>query len=137
MNLSVSQLILLVVITAFLDVLLRAEYFYCTHDPTTLNSQGLDHGTRPFVPFSSSPILTNPTYIAEYRSAIFFNTPEQESIARRVTQEVQEKHFTPKGQKIVTVIEEAGLWYDAEDYHQEYLFKNPSGYQCATHRLHW
>ncbi|KAH9974403.1 peptide methionine sulfoxide reductase [Lactifluus volemus] len=94
------------------------EYFYCTHDPTTLNSQGLDHGTQ-------------------YRSAIFFNTTEQESIARRVTQEVQEKHFSPKGQQIVTVIEEAGLWYDAEDYHQEYLFKNPSGYQCATHRLHW
>ena len=73
----------------------------------------------------------------EYRSAIFFNTPEQEKIARRVTQEVQEKHFTSKDQKIVTTIEAAGPWYDAEDYHQEYLFRNPSGYQCPTHRLHW
>ena len=73
----------------------------------------------------------------EYRSAIFFHTPEQEAIARRVTQEVREKHFTPKDQKIVTTIEAGGPWYDAEDYHQEYLFKNPSGYQCATHRLHW
>ncbi|KAI0252751.1 peptide methionine sulfoxide reductase [Lactifluus subvellereus] len=94
------------------------EYFYRTHDPTTLNSQGVDGGTQ-------------------YRSAIFFNTPEQESIACRVTQEVQEKHFTPKGQKIVTTIEEAGPWYGAEDYHQEYLFKNPNGYHCPTHRLHW
>ncbi|KAI9436815.1 peptide methionine sulfoxide reductase MsrA [Russula earlei] len=94
------------------------EYFYRTHDPTTLNSQGADRGTQ-------------------YRSAIFFHTPEQERIARRVTQEVQEKHFTPKGQKIVTVIEAAGPWYDAENYHQDYLFKNPSGYQCPTHRLHW
>ncbi|KAF8273597.1 peptide methionine sulfoxide reductase [Lactarius quietus] len=94
------------------------EYFYCTHDPTTLNSQGGDSGTQ-------------------YRSAIFFNTPEQEAIARRVTEEVQEKHFTPKGQKIVTTIEAAGTWYDAEGYHQEYLFKNPNGYQCPTHKLHW
>ena len=73
----------------------------------------------------------------EYRSAIFFNTQEQEAIARRVTEEVQEKHFTPKGQKIVTTIETAGAWYDAEDYHQEYLFKNPNGYHCPTHKLHW
>ncbi|KAI0298331.1 peptide methionine sulfoxide reductase [Multifurca ochricompacta] len=94
------------------------EYFYRTHDPTTLNSQGADSGTQ-------------------YRSAIFFNTPEQETIARRVTQEIQVKHFSPKGQNIVTAIEEAGPWYDAEDYHQEYLFKNPTGYQCPTHRLHW
>jgi peptide-methionine (S)-S-oxide reductase len=74
---------------------------------------------------------------AEYRSAIFYYTREQEAIARRVTQEVQEKHFTPKGQQIVTTIEAAEAWYDAEDYHQEYLFKNPTGYQCPTHELHW
>ena len=76
-------------------------------------------------------------HFTEYRSAIFFHTPEQETIARRVTQEVQEKHFTSKEQKIVTTIEEAGPWYDAEDYHQEYLFKDPNGYQCPTHKLHW
>ncbi|KAH9171906.1 peptide methionine sulfoxide reductase [Lactarius sanguifluus] len=94
------------------------EYFYRTHDPTTLNSQGPDRGTQ-------------------YRSAIFFNNPEQEAVARRVTKEVQEKHFTPKGQKIATTIEAAAPWYDAEEYHQEYLFRNPSGYQCPTHKLHW
>ncbi len=93
---------------------------------------------------------------AEYRSAIFFNTPEQEEIAKRVTEEVQKKHFDPHGvslplsrrlssqltrflvgTKIVTQIIAAGPWWDAEDYHQLYLFKNPSGYQCPTHRLHW
>ena len=41
------------------------------------------------------------------------------------------------GKKIVTEILPAGQWWDAEDYHQLYLFKNPSGYQCPTHRLHW
>ncbi|KAI0799738.1 peptide methionine sulfoxide reductase [Irpex lacteus] len=94
------------------------EFFYRTHDPTTVNRQGGDTGTQ-------------------YRSAIFYNTPEQLEIAKRVTEEVQAKHFTPKGQKIVTEILAAGPWWDAEEYHQEYLHKNPSGYQCPTHRLHW
>ena len=56
-------------------------------------------------------------------------------IAEDVTRKVQEEHF--KGQKIVTQIEEAGAWYDAEEYHQLYLFKEPYGYQCPTHRKHW
>ncbi|KAF8325193.1 peptide methionine sulfoxide reductase MsrA [Cantharellus anzutake] len=94
------------------------EFFYRTHDPTTLNSQGADRGTQ-------------------YRSAIFYSSPEQKEIAENVTSEVQEKYFTPKGKSIVTQIVEAGKWWDAEDYHQEYLFKNPDGYQCPTHRLHW
>ncbi|KAJ3720878.1 peptide methionine sulfoxide reductase [Lentinula raphanica] len=94
------------------------EFFYRTHEPTTLNRQGNDRGTQ-------------------YRSAIFTNSPEQYKTALAVTEEIQQKHFTPKGEKIVTQILEAGPWYDAEDYHQLYLFKNPNGYQCATHRLHW
>ncbi|KAK0236840.1 peptide methionine sulfoxide reductase [Armillaria nabsnona] len=94
------------------------EFFYRTHDPTTANRQGADTGTQ-------------------YRSAIFTNSPEQEAIAKRMTEEVQAKHFTPKGKTIVTEILEAGPWWDAEEYHQLYLFKNPSGYQCPTHRLHW
>lgn len=94
------------------------EFFYRTHDPTTVNRQGGDTGTQ-------------------YRSAIFTNTPDQVDIAKKVTAEVQEKRFTPKGQKIVSEIVAAGKWWDAEDYHQLYLFKNPSGYQCPTHRLHW
>lgn len=94
------------------------EFFYRTHDPTTVNRQGGDTGTQ-------------------YRSMIFTHSAEQQSIAERVTDEVQKKHFDPKGKKIVTVIESAGPWWNAVDYHQEYLFKNPDGYQCPTHRLHW
>ena len=41
------------------------------------------------------------------------------------------------GKKIVTQIIEAGPWWEAEEYHQKYLFNNPSGYQCPNHRLHW
>lgn len=92
------------------------EFFYRTHDPTTLNRQGGDAGTQ-------------------YRSAIFTHSPEQRKIAEDVTRKVQEEHF--KDQKIVTEIEEAGQWYDAEEYHQLYLFKEPNGYQCPTHRKHW
>ncbi|KAF5376647.1 hypothetical protein D9615_007818 [Tricholomella constricta] len=94
------------------------EFFYRTHDPTTENRQGGDVGTQ-------------------YRSSIFTHSSEQEAIAKQVTEEVQAKHFTPKGKKIVTEILPASVWWDAEDYHQLYLFKNPSGYQCPTHRLHW
>jgi len=92
------------------------EFFYRTHDPTTLNRQGGDTGTQ-------------------YRSAIFTHSASQAEIAKRVTDEVQVEHFAKK--KIVTEILEAGAWWDAEDYHQLYLYKNPSGYQCPTHRLGW
>ncbi|RPD68400.1 peptide methionine sulfoxide reductase [Lentinus tigrinus ALCF2SS1-7] len=94
------------------------EFFYRTHDPTTVNRQGADTGTQ-------------------YRSAIFYHTPEQLEIAKRVTEEVQKKHFDPIGKKIVTEIIPAGPWWDAEEYHQKYLYKNPTGYQCPTHRIHW
>jgi peptide-methionine (S)-S-oxide reductase len=94
------------------------EFFYRTHDPTTLNRQGRDSGTQ-------------------YRSAIFTHSDEQEAIAKRVTEQIQAKYFTPQGKTIVTEILPAGQWWNAEDYHQLYLFKNPTGYQCPTHRLHW
>ncbi|KAF7288918.1 Peptide methionine sulfoxide reductase [Mycena indigotica] len=112
------------------------EFFYRTHDPTTENKQGPDVGTQ-------------------YRSAIFTTTAEQAATAKRVTEEVQAKHFAPnvslsrrlvsmllpyhfpQGTAIVTQIQEAGPWWDAEEYHQLYLFNNPNGYQCPTHRLHW
>ncbi|KAF8679516.1 methionine sulfoxide reductase [Rhizoctonia solani] len=94
------------------------EFFYRTHNPTTLNRQGNDIGPQ-------------------YRSAIFTHSPEQERIAKEVTANVQAKHFDPEGLKIVTAILPAGEWWPAEESHQMYLFKNPSGYQCETHRLHW
>ncbi|KAL0080338.1 hypothetical protein J3Q64DRAFT_1759575 [Phycomyces blakesleeanus] len=92
------------------------EFFYSMHDPTTLNFQGPDVGTQ-------------------YRSVIFYHSPEQKSIAEKVTQEVLEKHYKKEG--IATQIVPAQQYYDGEEYHQFYLEKNPEGYACPTHYLRW
>ncbi|KAL1921665.1 uncharacterized protein VTP21DRAFT_10307 [Calcarisporiella thermophila] len=92
------------------------EFFYRMHDPTTLNHQGPDIGTQ-------------------YRSAIFYHSDQQRQVAERVTNEVQEKHY--KNKKIVTQLLPAGKFWDAEEYHQKYLEKNPNGYECPTHFLRW
>ncbi|PWN29746.1 PMSR-domain-containing protein [Jaminaea rosea] len=96
------------------------EFLYRTHDPTTKDRQGADVGSQ-------------------YRSAIFPHNDEQKEIVERITKEVQEKHFTPNGRKIVTTIEPAKQedFVEAEEYHQDYLDLNPSGYHCSTHRLYW
>lgn len=87
------------------------EFFYRMHDPTTPNRQGPDVGTQ-------------------YRSGIFYTTPEQEKIAREVTGKANEQWW---GGKITTEILPAGQWWDAEEYHQLYLSKNPGGYECPSH----
>ncbi|KAG2185035.1 hypothetical protein INT43_000948 [Umbelopsis isabellina] len=92
------------------------EFFYKMHDPTTLNYQGPDVGTQ-------------------YRSVIFYHSNDQKQIAEQVTKEVQEKHYPE--QKIVTLIVPAAKFWDAEEYHQLYLEKNPDGYECPTHFLRW
>ncbi|KAF9980561.1 Peptide-methionine (S)-S-oxide reductase [Modicella reniformis] len=92
------------------------EFFYRMHDPTTLNYQGPDRGTQ-------------------YRSAIFFHSPEQEEIVKKITRQIQEKYY--KRRRIVTQITSADTWFDAEDYHQKYLDKNPDGYECPSHYLRW
>ncbi len=74
-----------------------AEFFYRTHDPTTVNKQGKDTGTRTLL-ISGPPSLSKSA--AEYRSAIFYHTPEQLEIAKRVTEEVQKKHFDPAGTSV-------------------------------------
>ena len=85
------------------------RYFFRLHDPTTLNRQGNDRGTQ-------------------YRSAIFATSPEQERIAREVKHQVDVsgKWKAP----VVTEVATASAWYPAEDYHQDYLQKNPHGYTC-------
>jgi len=90
---------------------LLEKWFFRMHDPTTENRQGNDVGTQ-------------------YRSAIFTTTPEQAKIAAEVKAKVDASHFWKK--PIVTQIVPAGVWTDAEDYHQDYLVENPNGYTC-----HW
>jgi peptide-methionine (S)-S-oxide reductase len=83
------------------DQLLDA--FFALHDPTTLNRQGPDWGTQ-------------------YRSVIFFHSPEQEAQARaKIQQLAAEGRFAPK--PIVTAVEPAQTFWPAEDYHQKYLAK--------------
>ena len=84
--------------------------FWEIHDPTQLNRQGPDFGTQ-------------------YRSAIFFHTPEQELVAQRSKAEAQSR--IPG--EIVTEITPASTFYPAEDYHQRYLEKR--GLASCTVRL--
>ena len=77
------------------------ELFWSLHNPTTVNRQGPDIGTQ-------------------YRSSIFFHTPEQEKIAKRVKQELNGSKFQ---NKIVTEIVPASIFYPAEEYHQKYYQK--------------
>jgi methionine-S-sulfoxide reductase len=83
------------------------DQFFKMHDPTTLNQQGNDAGTQ-------------------YRSAIFFHNKEQEKEALAFKAKV-EKSGAWKG-PITTEIAKAGKFWQAEDYHQKYLVKNPGGY---------
>ena len=85
------------------------HYFFRMHDPTTRNRQGNDVGTQ-------------------YRSAIFYLSDEQRKVALRIREEVEaaKKWSAP----IVTEITPAGAFYEAEEYHQDYLQKHPHGYTC-------
>lgn len=78
------------------------DVFWNTHDPTTLNRQGPDVGSQ-------------------YRSAIFFHSPEQEAAARASKQRLEQSGRLT--QPIVTQIVRASRFYRAEEYHQQYLAK--------------
>jgi methionine-S-sulfoxide reductase len=84
-------------------------YFFRLHDPTTLNRQGNDVGTH-------------------YRSIILYHDEEQRETAEKVKKQVAASGKWRK--EIVTEIVPAGTFYAAEDYHQDYLQKNPDGYSC-------
>ena len=85
------------------------DFFFTMHDPTTSNRQGNDRGTQ-------------------YRSAIFYLSEEQKSIAEQKIKNVEasQRWKAP----IVTEVTQAGPFFDAEEYHQDYLVKNPGGYTC-------
>ncbi|MGY3805143.1 peptide-methionine (S)-S-oxide reductase MsrA [Pigmentibacter ruber] len=85
------------------------EYFFRLHDPTTLNQQGNDKGTQ-------------------YRSAIFYHSELQKKNAEHVKKNVTD---SKKWQRpIVTEIVPFVKFYLAEEFHQQYLKKNPNGYNC-------
>lgn len=93
-------------IISYEDIL---NFFFKIHDPTTLNRQGNDIGSQ-------------------YRSAIFYHSEEQKSIAVSVKEKVNASGKWPK--PLVTEIVPASTFYSAENYHQDYLQKNPGGYTC-------
>ena len=88
---------------------LLENWFFRMHDPTTPNRQGNDVGTQ-------------------YRSAIFVTSPEQRRVAEEVKARVDKSGKWKR--PIVTEIVEAGPTTRAEEYHQNYLEKNPGGYTC-------
>lgn len=92
--------------TSYEDLLL---FFFKMHDPTTLNRQGNDLGTS-------------------YRSAIFYHDEEQRRVAEKVKERVDKSGAWKR--PVVTQIVPANEFWVAEDYHQDYLRKNPGGYTC-------
>lgn len=89
------------------------HFFFSIHDPTTINQQGNDKGSQ-------------------YRSAIFYQSENEKEIAQEVIKEVIQKNFWKK--PIVTELIPLKQFYSAEEYHQDYLQKNPGGYTCHFKR---
>ncbi len=87
--------------TSYTDILRK---FFSIHDATQMNRQGPDVGSQ-------------------YRSAIFFTTPEQSIEALRAREDEQQKHAEP----VATEVTAATAFYPAEEYHQKYFLKNGGG----------
>ena len=84
------------------------DLFLASHDPTSLNRQGNDIGTQ-------------------YRSIVFYNTPQEEKIIKDVISEKQKDYKKP----IVTEVKQFEHFYEAEDYHHNYFANNPSNPYCS------
>ncbi|MBL8163026.1 MAG: peptide-methionine (S)-S-oxide reductase MsrA [Anaerolineae bacterium] len=91
---------------SFRDLL---DVFFTVHDPTTLNRQGADVGTQ-------------------YRSAIFYHSPEQKAVAEQVIAELTASKLWRD--PIVTEVAPTTTFYEAEGYHQEYFANNPDQGYC-------
>lgn len=87
------------------------EVFFTIHDPTTLNRQGADVGTQ-------------------YRSAVFYHSPEQRETAEQVIAEMSAARVWDS--PIVTEVSPLEKFYPAEDYHQNYFEKNPTQPYCRA-----
>ena len=92
------------------------EFFFQIHDPTTKNRQGNDIGTS-------------------YRSAIFYANDEQRHVAEDTIADVDASGLWPGN--VVTAVEPAGPFWEAEPEHQDYLERYPNGYTCHFVRPGW
>lgn len=93
-------------VVSFKEIL---KVFFVMHDPTTLNRQGNDAGTQ-------------------YRSAIFYHSPEQKVQAEQVINNLNGTHIWSS--PIVTEVVPAQTFYHAEGYHQDYFLRNPAQPYC-------
>ncbi len=87
------------------------DVFFTIHDPTTLNRQGADVGTQ-------------------YRSAIFYHSPEQKAAADEKIAEINASRYWEG--PVVTQVVQAEAFYPAEEYHQNYYARNPNQGYCAA-----
>ena len=87
------------------------EIFFVVHDATTLNRQGNDTGTQ-------------------YRSGIYYSTPEQKQVAEDMIRQLGEDKIF--GRPIVTEVLPIANYWPAEDYHQDYFEKNPNQGYCVA-----
>ena len=92
------------------------EFFFQIHDPTTINLQGNDRGSS-------------------YRSAIYYTSEEQKQVALDTIADVNDSGLWPG--KVVTELELAGDFWEAEPEHQDYLERYPRGYTCHYPRPDW
>ena len=92
------------------------EFFFQIHDPTTKNRQGNDVG-------------------ASYRSAIYYLSDEQKTVAEDTIADVNASGLWPG--PVVTEVEPAGDFWEAEPEHQDYLERYPNGYTCHFPRRAW
>jgi peptide-methionine (S)-S-oxide reductase len=94
-------------VVSFKEIL---EVFFVIHDPTTLNRQGNDSGTQ-------------------YRSAIFYHSPEQKADAAQVIANLSGAKLWRD--PVVTEVTPATVFYIAEEYHQQYFARNPGAGYCS------
>ena len=94
---------------AVIDYAHVLDFFFQIHNPTTLNQQGNDKGTS-------------------YRSAIFYQNDEEKHIAEHMIEVVNESERWAN--PVVTTLEMFSHFWTAENYHQDYLQHNPTGYTC-------
>jgi peptide-methionine (S)-S-oxide reductase len=92
------------------------EFFFQIHDPTTKNRQGNDIGLS-------------------YRSAIYYTSDAQKAVALETIEDVDASGLWPA--KVVTEVEPAGPFWQAEPEHQDYLERIPNGYTCHFIRPGW